>query len=131
MVFRHAHIPRKGSGSNNNLYCKIIVVFVYLSIFSFVFLYINKVVINASDFILCSLVNYPFLKNSKSKLLIYLEVMVATNLRNADNYFGSQVEGDLEPYWTIHCEIGAIKRLKAPAVDHAATVPFVVIIKIQ
>ena len=46
----------------------------------------------ACDFILCSLLNYPFLKNSKSKLLTYLEVIVATNIRNADHYFCSQVE---------------------------------------
>ena len=49
-------------------------------------------VINAYDFISCSIRCYPYLKYSKFKLLSYLEVILATNW-NDDAYFDSEVKG--------------------------------------
>ena len=77
------------------MYCKIVAaVYIFVISLFFILLSVNKYdkVINAYDFISCSIPSYPYLKYSKFKLLTYLEDILA-NIRMGDNYFDSQVKG--------------------------------------
>lgn len=59
------------------------------------------------------------LKYSKFKLLTYLDVILATKIRNGDDYFEQSTEGCMGPL-NNPLGSGVIKKLRTPVMDNSS-----------